>query len=508
MKGNKCCILASLLLWLVTGNLLADVTITTVGELEAFRNAVNSGNSYQYQNIYLTVDLNLNDEAWTPIGDAENPFKGNFEGWGHKISHFKVEGSNDNDYAGLFGYIDGGSVRDVGVEGTSISGGSYVGGICGYLKSGEISSCYSDIAVSGTQHVGGLCGYSEGKIENCWHQGNVTASENSEVNAGGLVGYVNGGTLQRCYVINTAITVSDVNNNSYFGFIVGQWAGSMENLDYLDCCRYDTETVSMEGYYGKDVTIGSEKGGDSPSKTTVKGAATAEMKTEDEWAGVLNTEKNNPVWVFESGSYPQLNSFCKNRDITFHFTPEKKWLSIVPNGNYTDLNGVKAYIVTEADKASNTITLRQVSTLNEGCGALVYYETEEYEGEDITLSHTTDAGLANYSGNLLQGSHVSPVGFMGDGTEYILKNGTFVPATSGSLARNKAYLKVSPVESGSVRYDFHPEDGTITSIQFINDVLSGMYEKDCWYSLDSKKLNGKPTEKGVYIYNEHKIFIQ
>ena len=179
MKGNKCCILASLLLWLVTGNLLADVTITTVGELEAFRNAVNSGNSYQYQNIYLTVDLNLNDEAWTPIGDAENPFKGNFEGWGHKISHFKVEGSNDNDYAGLFGYIDGGSVRDVGVEGTSISGGSYVGGICGYLKSGEISSCYSDIAVSGTQHVGGLCGYSEGKIENCWHQGNVTTSENS-----------------------------------------------------------------------------------------------------------------------------------------------------------------------------------------------------------------------------------------------------------------------------------------------------------------------------------------
>lgn len=504
MKSNKCCILAALLLWLVTGSLYADVTIKTVDDLKALRNAVNSGtSSYVGENIYLKVDLDLNNEAWTPIGDADHPFKGHFEGWGHKISNLKVEGSND--YAGLFGYIDGGSVRDVGVEGSGISGGLYVGGICGYLKSGEISSCYSNIAVSGTQYVGGLCGYSEGKIENCWHQGNVTASKDSEVNAGGLTGDVNGGTLQRCYVINTAITVSDVNNNSYFGFIVGQCG----NTDFLDYCRYDKETVSIPNFnFGEDVTIGSEKGGDSPSKETVKGATTTEMKTKDKWSGVLNTEKNNPVWVIESGSYPQLNSFCKNRDITFHFTPEKKWLSIVPNGNYTDLNGVKAYMVTSADKASNTITLHQVSTLNEGCGALVYYDTDVYEGVDIVLSHTTDAGLADYTGNLLQGSHVSPVGFMCDGTAYILKNGAFVPATSGSLARNKAYLKVPPVASGSVRYDFQLEDETVTDIKPIHDVLSGICEKDCWYTLDGKKLNGKPTEKGVYIYNEHKILIQ
>lgn len=503
MKSNKCCILAALLLWLVTGSLFADVTITRVAELKDFRDAVNSGTSYYGQNIYLKADLNLNDEAWTPIGDADHPFRGNFEGWGHKISHLKVEGSND--YAGLFGYIDGGSVRDVGVEGSGVSGKLYVGGICGYLKSGEISSCYSNIAVSGTQNVGGLCGYSEGKIENCWHQGNVTASKDSEVNAGGLVGDVNGGTLQRCYVVNTAITVSDVNNNSYFGFIVGQ-CGSTE---FLDCCRYDTETVSMEGFdYGEDVTIGSEKGGDSPSKSTVTGASTDDMKTASYWSGVLNKETNNPVWVIESGSYPQLNSFCKNCDITFHFTPGKKWLSIVPNGNYTDLNGVKAYMVTSADKASNTITLHQVSTLNEGCGALVYYDTDVYEGVDIVLSHTTDAGLADYTGNLLQGSHVSPVGFMCDGTAYILKNGAFVPATSGSLARNKAYLKVPAAASGSVRYDFQLEDEGVTDIQSIRDVQGGICEKDCWYTLDGKKLNGKPTEKGVYIYNEHKILIQ
>ena len=504
MKGYKCCILATLLLWMVTGNLFADVTITTVDELKAFRNAVNSGTSYQYQNIYLKKDLDLSNEAWTPIGNATKSFKGNFEGGGHKISNLKVEGSND--YAGLFGYIDGGSVRDVGVEGSGVAGKLYVGGICGYLKLGEISSCYSDIAVSGTQYVGGLCGYSEGKIENCWHQGNVTASKDSEVNAGGLVGDVNGGSLQLCFVINTVITVSDVNNNSYFGFIVGQCGST----DFLDNCRYDNDnkTVRMEGFtLGKDVTIGSVSGGASPPQETVIGATTAEMKTENYWTGILNT-KNNPVWVIENGSYPQLNSFCKNRDITFHFTKEKKWLSIVPNGNYADLNGVKAYIVTKADKGNNTITLRQVSTLNEGCGALVYYDTDAYGGVDVVLSHTTDAGLADYTGNLLRGSHVSPVGYVADGTQYILKNGAFVPSASGSLARNKAYLKVPAAASGSIRYDFQLEDEGVTDIQSIRDVQGGICEKDCWYTLDGKKLDGKPTEKGIYLYNEHKILIQ
>ena len=53
MKSNKCCILAALLLWLVTGSLYADVTITTVDELKALRDAVNSGTSYVGENIYL-----------------------------------------------------------------------------------------------------------------------------------------------------------------------------------------------------------------------------------------------------------------------------------------------------------------------------------------------------------------------------------------------------------------------------------------------------------------------
>lgn len=517
-------------LWLCVGGekLCAQTYIRSEKDLCDFANAVNDGYSYLNQYVYLTTDIELSGE-WQPIGSAAHPFKGYFEGWGHVISNLYVDGTKD--YAGLFGYIEGGSVRDVGVVGnanTTISGGNNVGGICGYLAGGEISSCYSDVAVTGNAYVGGLCGYSNGIIKNCWHRGDVTAKatppatdaeEYEGVCAGGLVGCANGGTLLRCYVINTKITVSNVtvNNNtdhlnSYFGLIVGKWNGGTENLNY---CYYNQDDVFVVDFNGSDVIIGSQSGDESPSVQTVTGATTNQMKDNSSfWNDILNAGEDsysksgtlyNPIWVIQSGSYPQLNSFCKNQDISFHFTKDKKWFSIVPNGNYTDLKGIKAYIVTDADKTNGIVTLSRVNTLNEGCGALVFYETESEEGEDITLSHTSDTGLADYSENLLQGSHVSPVTFEGDGTEYILKNGAFVPATSGSLARNKAYLKVPFTASRSMGFDFSFEEDVPTDIQSIFDV---QLEGGGWYTLDGIKLDGVPSERGVYIYNGKKVMIQ
>lgn len=515
----------------------AQTYISSEEDLRNFADAVNNGNSYLNPYVYLTKDIELSGE-WQPIGSAGHPFKGDFEGWGHVISNLYVDGTND--YAGLFGYIEGGSVHDVGVVGEAnktISGGNNVGGICGYLAGGEISSCYSDVAVTGNAYVGGLCGYSQGIIKNCWHRGDVTANatppetepEGYEgVCAGGLVGCVEGGTLLRCYVINTQITVPnvDVNNNtdhlnSYFGLIVGKWNGDTKNLSY---CYYNQDDDSQDdvfvaGFTGSDVIIGSQYGGESPSVQTVTGATTDQMKSisgdnSSFWNGILNAGEDsysktgtlyNPIWVIQSGSYPQLNSFCKNQDISFHFTKDKKWFSIVPNGNYTDLKGIKAYIVTDADKTSGIVTLSRVNTLNEGCGALVFYETESEEGEDIILSHTSDTGLADYSGNYLKGSHVSPVTFEGDGTEYILKNGAFVPATSGTLARNKAYLKVPFTASRSMGFDFSFEKDVPTDIQSIFDE---QFEGGGWYTLDGIKLDGVPSEKGVYIYNGKKVMIQ
>ena len=48
----------------------------TLEQLKAFRDSVNDGKSYQGQYIQLTADIDLGNEAWTPIGTEGKPFRG------------------------------------------------------------------------------------------------------------------------------------------------------------------------------------------------------------------------------------------------------------------------------------------------------------------------------------------------------------------------------------------------------------------------------------------------
>ena len=485
-----------------------DIYITSKAELQAI--ATSSTESYQNKTIYLKADIDLTGVNWSPIGTESYPFNGHFEGWGHKITGLSIDGSND--YSGLFGYIDGGSVRDLGVEGTTISGGNYVGGICGFFKAGEISSCYSNIAVSGSAYIGGICGESQGVILNCWHEGNITGSEETDVYVGGLVG-LGSGTLQRCYVTNTTIEVPAIGSpttNSYFGLIAGSWEDG--NTILLDCCIYNSDNVSVTGFEGYDIKVGSEYGLSSPSlNENVKGATTLEMQGTTLWDGILNSDdetlKNNIVWNITEGKYPELYSFIKNESITFNFSSSKQWLTIVPNGNYLVPEGMTAYKVTTVGGSTDeggTATLVPVATLNEGCGALVFSEG----GTAITVNGGYTGTLADYSGNLLKGSPTSPELLGGSDLEntsdYILQNGEFSRAI-GTIARGKAYLHLEKgtwSELGAKLRFVILEETSATGIQSIGNSLS----KECvWYTLDGRKLDNRPVEKGVYICNGKKI---
>ena len=87
------------------------VAVTKTGEptqlmtLEAFREAVNGGNTYAGYTVKLLDDINLNNAEWAPIGTSEHPFSGVFDGQGYTISYLKVNSTSG--YAGLFGYIKG-----------------------------------------------------------------------------------------------------------------------------------------------------------------------------------------------------------------------------------------------------------------------------------------------------------------------------------------------------------------------------------------------------------------
>ena len=89
-----------------------------------------------------------------------------------------------------------------------VTGGSYVGGIAGYMSSefgATITNCYNTAAITGEKRVGGIAGFhgTDRTVTNCYSTGTITAT-GTDAEYGGVVGYTNGGTITNCYYLNTA----------------------------------------------------------------------------------------------------------------------------------------------------------------------------------------------------------------------------------------------------------------------------------------------------------------
>ncbi len=201
------------------------IEIKTADDLKKFRDNVNGGNTYEGKTIYLTADINLNNEEWNPIGkvtdkdgDKGNFFKGTFDGNGYYITGLKI--NNTEGYSvGLFGLVDGGTIKNLGIKNSTILGCGKVGAIAGSIKNGTIENCYTDgsVKVEATMWasvwgggLGGILGDGSATIKNCHNGATVYRAEvaktrnedNNELNyswnIGGIVGAVSG-TIENSY---------------------------------------------------------------------------------------------------------------------------------------------------------------------------------------------------------------------------------------------------------------------------------------------------------------------
>lgn len=160
--------------------------IKTPAELAWFAENVNSKSNTQ--DAILLNDLHLGNFDWTPIGNSSSsPFKGNFKGQGYTIEGLYINSAKTN-YLGLFGYMNGGSISGIEVEGT-VSGKQYIGGIVGNVSGAStLDRCANHANVTGTgTYVGGISGYlnsATAKATNLYNTGSVQGT----TNCGGLFG--------------------------------------------------------------------------------------------------------------------------------------------------------------------------------------------------------------------------------------------------------------------------------------------------------------------------------
>jgi hypothetical protein len=153
------------------GTAQSPYQISTMVQMTELASLVNAGNErYASARYELTGDINA-DGSWTPIGTQTNPFRGKFDGKGHKILNPRYSGGAGSSYIGLFGYVSGGAISNLGVETGSFSGQDYVGGVAGGMPSsasGSVTNCYSTGVISGVNFVGGIAGSinSKGSVNN------------------------------------------------------------------------------------------------------------------------------------------------------------------------------------------------------------------------------------------------------------------------------------------------------------------------------------------------------
>ena len=107
--------------------------ISTSAQLAYLAQQVNGGTSYAGEYFRQTENFDLADKKWTPIGSSPSQaFRGHFDGGNKGVYCLNVDITGS--YAGLFGYIRSGSVRNVGVFSGSVKSTGYnVGGIVGAL---------------------------------------------------------------------------------------------------------------------------------------------------------------------------------------------------------------------------------------------------------------------------------------------------------------------------------------------------------------------------------------
>ncbi len=280
-------------------NPVADSGITyiyTVADLKEFAADVNSGNSFNRKTVKLMANVDLANEAWTPIGNSTNKFQGTFDGGNFTISNLNV-GAAGQSNVGLFGFTTNGTIKNLKVHNATVVGRLNVGVVAGtpYTSKYENITVTGHVTVDGMAYVGGVAGknaYADwsnitvdvdetsyvkadsvengtayrtyvGGVVGFVGEGNHTFSNitsnidviGSTIDAGGIVGIAHYGTKYVNCVSTGDVTItnaSEAADAEEIGGIAGVWNNGGAAVTFEDC--YFTGTLTTNITAGVDLS--------------------------------------------------------------------------------------------------------------------------------------------------------------------------------------------------------------------------------------------------------------
>ena len=373
-------------IWSGSGTSGSPYIITTTAQLDALAAAVNGGTSYSGKFFKLGADIAYDgtENNYTPIGNSSKDFQGTFDGDGYAVSGIHINTSGD--YQGLFGYVNsGGTVKNVTLRSSTITGKDYVGGIVSYLYRGTVTDC----RVEGTVTIGaynnnscrhgGIVGIMDGyaTVNGCISAATVTNNGKSGCSRyGGIVGYA----AINSAVSNNIALGANVSATTCIGAIVGYRSnGTTLANNYYHGCTVNGATTNI-GVGTESIGISGDVTEDDGA-VPVTAASHVDITAHTQNAGwyliaspLANTVDSIRVINLTANQY-DLYRFNQSADLEW-----ENWKAAGTDHHHFNIEPSKGYLY--ANSANETL----------------YFAGTPYSGNgEVTLTKTTGADLEGWN---------------------------------------------------------------------------------------------------------------
>lgn len=281
---------------------------------------VKNGTTYEGYFFKLSADIVLNSNVlsngdlntgtykeWPGIGQYNTdtdifPFSGTFDGNGYTIAGIYI--SNYSQYTGLFRYLVGATVKNVGIIDSYNSGNANIGLLAGGALNSRILNCYNAGTIAGTgSYHGGLVGVSMGTtlIANCYNTGRVGGKNN----LGGIVARNGVNALYQCRVENCYNTGSFVATKTNIGGITAENCAGCTVTD----CYYltDNSTAGVYTNSGTSTNVNGKSASDFAASSLLSSLNTLSQSIAGACRWKAST--SSPVFDFSSATADITSSF-------------------------------------------------------------------------------------------------------------------------------------------------------------------------------------------------------
>lgn len=383
--------------WTVTSaKELLWVAASVNGTLGLNTKSAETARNFCEEIIVLANDIDLQGAEWEPIGNKEHAFAGTFDGQEYTVSNFKV--TEKAGWAGLFGRVQVGTVKNLNVKNVTIEANHYAGAIVGqgYVYMDNCHAENVDITVTIDREAdGGKGDYGDkagGLVgQNC--EGGLKITNSSAKNVtitgyrdlGGIVG------MAHNHNIVTGNTVEDIT--------------LVQNLEYGYQATIPTTLGGIVGRFGSNVKYeGNTKSGvvyDYPTVLSYDSTKSAVENGQILFDTVMAAEDGDIILLTAGdwrGTDGQTSRYTVNKDVTIIGLEDGVVLSSDKYGRVVDSE--------DADNAG-VVTFKNLTMKTDHAWAAALYAKNYVTVNliDVTLQTAGTTAILLDSSNQINGQH-------------------------------------------------------------------------------------------------------